>query len=81
MFFAIFLAAAAGKISRELISKIPTHLMETVTSIAKIITNAVSIKLVGMPLLFAKETLVLTANNWLKQHNQKIKTPTNKMAR
>lgn len=81
MFFAMFLAAAAGKISKELMMRMPTHLMETVTNIARIITKRVSIRLVGMPRLLAKEILVLTANNWLKQHNQKIKTPTNKMVR
>ena len=59
MFLAIFLLEAAGKISSELISNIPIHLIEIITITAISTTNILSIFFTLIPLLLAKVLLML----------------------
>ena len=60
MFLAIFLLDAAGKISKELISNIPIHLIDIMTIIAINTTNILSIIFVFILLLFANVEFMLT---------------------
>ena len=66
MFLEIFLLDAAGNIKSEFIIKIPTHLIEIITTIAIITINKSSINLTLIPLLLASELFILIANNLLK---------------
>ena len=66
MFFAIFLDAAAGKIKSELIISTPTHLIETVTTIAISIINKFLKNLTLHCLLEARSELMLESKSLLK---------------
>ena len=77
MFFAMFLLAAAGKISNELINNIPIHLIEIITIIAINTTKMLSINFVLTPLLFAKVVLILVTFNLLKVKYQNTATAIN----
>lgn len=76
----IFRADAAGRISRALIIKIPTHLMDTITINAVSTAKRFSIHATEMPLLDANVLFRLTANSLLNPNSQnkrviiKIKT-------
>ena len=71
MFFEMFLLEAAGKINKELIIKIPIHLIDNITIVAIKITNKFSINCTLIPLLFAKETLTEIPKSLLKHTSQK----------
>jgi hypothetical protein len=67
----IFLLAAAGRISRALMIKIPIHLIENITIIAITTLKQSSIRFVLIFLLRAREVLIPDAWISLKQRNQK----------
>jgi hypothetical protein len=69
----IFLLAAAGRISRAFIIKIPTHLIENITIMAITTLKQSSKRLVLIFLLRARDVLIPDAWILLKQRNQKIR--------
>jgi hypothetical protein len=77
MFIDIFLAEAAGKISKALISKIPIHLMDSVTTKAIIMANTSSITRTDILVLLAKVGLTLMAFSLLMAMNQNTIVATN----
>ena len=66
MLFAIFREEAAGKINKELIIRIPTHWIEIVTMTAIIMANKYSYKRMLIPLLLARDWLILARRSLLK---------------
>ena len=70
--FAIFLLLAAGSIISEFISKIPIHLIESITIIEIVITKILSINITFIPLLLAKLSLILIVWSLLKIRFQTI---------
>lgn len=64
-FFAIFLAAAAGNISNELISKTPIHFIDSITTTATNTTKIFSISRCLIPLLAAKSAFNDTSSSLL----------------
>ena len=77
MFLAMFLLEAAGKISRELISKIPIQRIEIITITAINTTNMLSINFVFTPLLLAKVVFMLSTFSLLKVKYQNTNTAIN----
>ena len=77
MFLAIFLLDAAGKISKELISNIPIHLIDIMTIIAINTTNILSIIFVFILLLFANVEFMLTTFSLLNVRYQNTPTVIN----
>ena len=75
MFFAIFLEAAAGNTSIELIIIVPTHCIESVTITATTSAKTYSQKRTETPLLFARDGLRLTKNILLKAPIHNMMTP------
>jgi len=72
VFLAIFLAEAAGSIRSEFISRMPTQRIDTVTTTAISNVNAISALKVFMPLLAAKEVLILVTRRllYIANHNR-----------